>query len=240
MVQSLGVKSSLYYLWLSEKQAGPYSLEQVAGMWSLGTITAETLWWNEESGEWEQIATLEVRAGLAKVCAVQAEIRAGAMEAEDDLQSAREALRAAKLLTFSSAFVLLVVAVGAGMFLWPDGSKQGRVGASEAQPVATNSVTRQTNSPAELILKAELSLQQKDFEGATDFLNTVPSEFPQSEEAEIVAKIKKVLRKSDEIATPLNSEEGERIGKLFEAFEALQDAYQLIGRAQRRNLEVIF
>ena len=223
-IQGFGVNSSHYYLWLSDNQAGPYSLQQVAAMWSLGAITAETLWWNEESAQWEAISTLE------PLIAKEAE--------EDDSDAAQQALRAAKFLTYTSAVVLLLVTVGGGLFLWNE-RKQSRIVVSQAQPAMTTPA-RPTNSAADLILKAELSLAQSDFESATDWLNTVPSEYPQSEEAEIVAKFKKVLRKSDEVATPLNSEEGERIGKLFEAFEALQDAYHLFGSTQKQNLEVIF
>jgi len=48
----------MYYLWLNEAQAGPYTLQQVQSMWNGGQITALTLFWQEGKAEWEPLGNI--------------------------------------------------------------------------------------------------------------------------------------------------------------------------------------
>ena len=48
----------MYYLWLNESQAGPFSLEQVRGWWADGTVTAQTLFWQTGMAEWTPLSTI--------------------------------------------------------------------------------------------------------------------------------------------------------------------------------------
>ena len=45
-----------YYLWLDEKQAGPYTLAQLRGMWTHGVITGDQLFWQEGNSDWQPLA----------------------------------------------------------------------------------------------------------------------------------------------------------------------------------------
>ncbi len=48
----------MYYLWLNEAQAGPYTLQQVQSMWNEGHITALTLFWQEGNADWQPLSTI--------------------------------------------------------------------------------------------------------------------------------------------------------------------------------------
>lgn len=48
----------MYYLWLNEAQAGPYTLQQVQSMWNAGQITALTLYWQEGKAEWQPLGDI--------------------------------------------------------------------------------------------------------------------------------------------------------------------------------------
>jgi membrane protein YdbS with pleckstrin-like domain len=48
----------MYYLWLNEAQAGPYTLQQVQSMWSAGQITALTLFWQEGKADWQPLGDI--------------------------------------------------------------------------------------------------------------------------------------------------------------------------------------
>ena len=44
-----------YYLWIEGKQAGPYTIGQLHGMWNAGAITAQTPHWREGMKAWEPL-----------------------------------------------------------------------------------------------------------------------------------------------------------------------------------------
>lgn len=48
----------MYYLWLNEAQAGPYTLQQVQSMWNAGQITALTLYWQKGNAEWQPLGDI--------------------------------------------------------------------------------------------------------------------------------------------------------------------------------------
>jgi len=48
----------MYYLWLNETQAGPYTLQQVQSLWSAGQITALTLYWQEGKTDWKPLGDI--------------------------------------------------------------------------------------------------------------------------------------------------------------------------------------
>ncbi|MCE0498393.1 MAG: GYF domain-containing protein [Methylacidiphilales bacterium] len=48
----------MYYLWLNEAQAGPYTLQQVQSMWGAGQITALTLYWQEGKADWQPLGDI--------------------------------------------------------------------------------------------------------------------------------------------------------------------------------------
>jgi hypothetical protein len=48
----------MYYLWLEEKQAGPYTLQQVQALWNAGHITALTLYWQEGRADWQPLGDI--------------------------------------------------------------------------------------------------------------------------------------------------------------------------------------
>ena len=48
----------MYYLWLNEAQAGPYTLQQVQSMWSAGQITSLTLYWQEGKADWQPLGDI--------------------------------------------------------------------------------------------------------------------------------------------------------------------------------------
>jgi hypothetical protein len=48
----------MYYLWLNEAQAGPYTLQQVRSMWGAGKITALTLYWQEGKADWQPLGDI--------------------------------------------------------------------------------------------------------------------------------------------------------------------------------------
>jgi len=49
----------MYYLWLNEAQAGPYTLQQVQSLWNEGQITALTLFWQEGNPDWQPLSTIQ-------------------------------------------------------------------------------------------------------------------------------------------------------------------------------------
>jgi hypothetical protein len=48
----------LFYIGINDKQAGPYTLEQLRSMWNSGSITANTLYWQEGMSDWKSVHTL--------------------------------------------------------------------------------------------------------------------------------------------------------------------------------------
>jgi hypothetical protein len=66
----------MYYLWLNEEQAGPYTLHQVQSMWNEGHITGLTLFWQEGNADWQPLSTIqstiepEIRPALLEKTAV--------------------------------------------------------------------------------------------------------------------------------------------------------------------------
>ena len=48
----------MYYLWLNDAQAGPYTLLQVQSLWREGQITALTLFWQEGNADWQPLSTI--------------------------------------------------------------------------------------------------------------------------------------------------------------------------------------
>lgn len=62
------------YLWLNDQQAGPFTALQLRSMWTAGTITAATLYWQEGMEEWvpvgnavEEAIAAEKQAPVARV-----------------------------------------------------------------------------------------------------------------------------------------------------------------------------
>jgi membrane protein YdbS with pleckstrin-like domain len=49
----------MYYLWLNEAQAGPYTLLQVQSLWNEGQITALTLYWQEGNADWAPLSDIQ-------------------------------------------------------------------------------------------------------------------------------------------------------------------------------------
>jgi len=49
----------MYYLWLNDAQAGPYTLHQVQSLWNEGQITALTLFWQEGNADWQPLSTIQ-------------------------------------------------------------------------------------------------------------------------------------------------------------------------------------
>jgi len=58
----------MYYVWLNEVQAGPFTLQQLQRMWNAGQLTALNLYWQEGNPEWlplkEILAQLEPSPSL--------------------------------------------------------------------------------------------------------------------------------------------------------------------------------
>ena len=52
---------------INGEQRGPYFIAQVRGMWSTGSLTADTLWWIEGMDGWSQIQTLPLSIQPASV-----------------------------------------------------------------------------------------------------------------------------------------------------------------------------
>jgi|GEM_PF-1686928 len=48
----------MYYLWLNDAQAGPYTLHQVQSLWNEGQITGLTLFWQEGNADWQPLSTI--------------------------------------------------------------------------------------------------------------------------------------------------------------------------------------
>ena len=48
----------MYYLWLNEAQAGPYTLQQIQSMRNAGQITPETPYWQEGDAEWKSLSNI--------------------------------------------------------------------------------------------------------------------------------------------------------------------------------------
>jgi membrane protein YdbS with pleckstrin-like domain len=49
----------VYYLWLNDAQAGPFTLHQVQSMWNDGQITGLTLFWQEGNEDWVPLNTIQ-------------------------------------------------------------------------------------------------------------------------------------------------------------------------------------
>jgi hypothetical protein len=49
----------MYYLWLNDAQAGPYTLQQVQSLWNDGQITALTLFWQEGNADWQPLSVIQ-------------------------------------------------------------------------------------------------------------------------------------------------------------------------------------
>lgn len=49
----------MYYLWLDEAQAGPFTLLQVQSMWKAGKITSLTLYWQEGKEDWQPLGNIQ-------------------------------------------------------------------------------------------------------------------------------------------------------------------------------------
>ena len=58
-----------YFLYLNNTQAGPYTFEQIKSMWKSGTITHETMYWNEKMPEWLPIGSIASKLGVQKIIA---------------------------------------------------------------------------------------------------------------------------------------------------------------------------
>ncbi|HUB66057.1 MAG TPA: GYF domain-containing protein [Candidatus Methylacidiphilales bacterium] len=71
----------MYYLWLNEAQAGPFTLQQVRSMWNAGQITALTLYWQEGKAGWEPlgdiISEIEAPSGAPAGAHSPSELAAG-------------------------------------------------------------------------------------------------------------------------------------------------------------------
>jgi len=52
------MQTQIYYIYYNNHQHGPYVLEQIRGMWNSGTITADTLFWQEGMTDWQEIKHL--------------------------------------------------------------------------------------------------------------------------------------------------------------------------------------
>jgi len=48
----------LYYLIVSEQQAGPYTVGQLRSMWQAGLVTAQTQYWSEGADSWRPLLDL--------------------------------------------------------------------------------------------------------------------------------------------------------------------------------------
>jgi len=64
---------AMYYLWLNEAQAGPFTLQQVQSMWNGGQITALTLYWQEGNAEWQPLGNVLSEIEPKKAAFVQAQ-----------------------------------------------------------------------------------------------------------------------------------------------------------------------
>lgn len=49
----------MYYLWLNDKQSGPYTLHQIQAMWNQGQITGLTQSWQEGESEWKPLSEIQ-------------------------------------------------------------------------------------------------------------------------------------------------------------------------------------
>lgn len=54
-----------YFLWLNEKQSGPYTITQLKSMWQSGQITSATCYWFDGLTEWLPIESM-IEEGLAE------------------------------------------------------------------------------------------------------------------------------------------------------------------------------
>ena len=52
------MSANLYYLYLNDQQAGPYTFGQLQAMWNSGAVTAETLFWIEGQANWEKLLAI--------------------------------------------------------------------------------------------------------------------------------------------------------------------------------------
>jgi hypothetical protein len=52
------VNDHLYYLFLNDQQAGPYTLGQLGAMWRSGAVTAETQFWIDGNSEWQPLLNI--------------------------------------------------------------------------------------------------------------------------------------------------------------------------------------
>lgn len=56
---------ALIYLSDGQETRGPYAIEQLRSMWSLGQITADCFYWNEGKNEWRSIVELGLGGNLS-------------------------------------------------------------------------------------------------------------------------------------------------------------------------------
>jgi len=216
------VNSPLYYLWCSDQQVGPYTITQLSRMWCAGSVNSQTLWWNEASQNWQPLADLE--SELAEEAGVEA-------------AGVRELLSACRLLLIGAAAVLTVIACGFGMLTWTRDAAGPVLPAAKNNPLPSG--TR--HSAAEVIVRAEDAIKSSDFGRATELFNTITAEYPESVEAGIVAKFKRVFRdKTGEFTSPLTTQEAARIRVLLDAFQTIKISYQNSSPVQRNALEVLF
>lgn len=58
------MNTPLFYLYLNDQQSGPYAIEQLRGMWSTGSLYADTLYWKEGMSNWMPVHTLLAPQGV--------------------------------------------------------------------------------------------------------------------------------------------------------------------------------
>lgn len=51
--------ASAFYLWRDEKQAGPYTINQLKAMWRSGSVTGDMLFCGDGMNDWLPLATLQ-------------------------------------------------------------------------------------------------------------------------------------------------------------------------------------
>jgi len=52
-----------YYVLIDQKQAGPFSLAQLQGMWSTGAISAQNLFWQQDQADWQPLEQIAKKLG---------------------------------------------------------------------------------------------------------------------------------------------------------------------------------
>jgi hypothetical protein len=75
----------IFYVLIAGESKGPYLLEQIRSMWDLGVLTADTLYWNEKSSEWQGLRELLNSGGQQ----ARADVPEAVSPAETETQPAR-------------------------------------------------------------------------------------------------------------------------------------------------------